>query len=411
MKADLIDESKDAAETGSMAELLEHYLPTCQVKRGQVVQGTIIRVSPQEIVVDIGAKCEGTVLNREIEKMDPLDVADLQPGSEVTAYVINPDGPGGAIVLSMARAQQEEGWRRAEALLKSKKSIKLEVISANRGGLIVRVGSVRGFVPASQLDPRRRIPRISDTGCHDALSDVVGSQMELQVIEVDRERNRLILSERTVLGQRRAEEAESLLDKLKEGDVCQGRISNLTHFGAFVDLGGLDGLLHLSEISWRPVGHPNDMFQLGQEIEVVVINVDRERQQVALSLKRLESDPWVNIDQRYKVGQTVEGRITRLTKWGAFARIVGDEAIEGLIHISELDEARVAHPRDAVRTGEVHMLRVVRIEADRHRMALSLKQAKAEEQAGTDWKSDYESSQEPPLEGSMAAALNEAMQE
>jgi small subunit ribosomal protein S1 len=232
------------------------------------------------------------------------------------------------------------------------------------------------------------VPRISDPNCGEVLSDLVGSTLKLKVIEVDKERNRLILSERAVTAEKREEEAEKLLESLEKGQVREGRVSNLTHFGAFVDLGGLDGLLHLSEISWYPVNHPGDVLEVGQELEVMVINVDRERKQFALSMKRLQSDPWVTVGERYKVGQLVEGRISRLTKWGAFVRLIGDEAIEGLIHISELDEGRIAHPRDVVRPGDVVTLCIVRVEPERHRLALSMKRVSEEERVGEDGKDD-----------------------
>jgi len=388
-----------------MARLLDQYAPASRLKRGQIVKGTIVRVGLDVIVVDVGAKCEGTISGRELEKLEPELVASLKPGDEVSVYIVNPEGPCGEVVLSLARARQEEGWRMAAALLESKEVVELEVTNCNRGGLIVRLGATRGFVPASQLAPSRGIPRMSDPSCQEALTSLVGSRLQLQVIEADREKNRLILSERAALARRRREEAHQLLASLQEGDVRRGTVSNLTHFGAFVDLGGLDGLLHVSEISWQPVGHPGDVLEVGQEVEVMVLSVDRERQQVALSMKRLEPDPWATVGQRYQVGQLVRGRITRLTKWGAFARIVGDEAIEGLIHVSELDEQRVVHPRDVVQPGEVLTLRVVRLEPERHRMALSRKQVVGGEEADVDWRADLAAaSHRPSVEGPMASA-------
>jgi small subunit ribosomal protein S1 len=372
----------------SMADLLEQYLPDGQLRRGEIVRGTVIRVTPHEIVVDVGAKCEGTVAGREMERLDSRFLESLKAGDELPVYILSSDGPGGEVALSVLRAQQEKGWSRAEALLESERPVELEIAASNRGGLLVRIGSVRGFVPASQLDPRRCVPRISDPDCREVLASLVGKKMTLQVIEVDRDRNRLILSERAALSKMRAKEARELFDTLEEGDVLDGRVSNLTHFGAFVDLGGVDGLLHLSEISWQPVEHPSDVFSVGQKVKVMILNVDRERKQVALSTKRLEDDPWTTVGERYHVGQLVKGRITRLAKWGAFARIVGDEAIEGLIHISELDEDRVGHPRDVVQSGDVVTLRVVRIEPERHRMALSLKRAQEEEPVEEDREED-----------------------
>ncbi|MGD1993379.1 MAG: S1 RNA-binding domain-containing protein [Anaerolineae bacterium] len=382
MIGDLNDYQDGSSSDGdlSMADLLEQYLPEDELRRGEVVRGTVIRVTPQEIVVDVGAKCEGTVSGRELERVEADVLDSLRPGDELSVYILSSDGAGGEVNLSIARAQQEKGWLEAEKLLENEQTIELEVASSNRGGLLVRIGGVRGFVPASQLDPARCVPRISDPECREVLSSMVGDQIELQVIEVDKDRNRLILSERAALAKVRAEEAQELFKSLEEGEIVEGRVSNLTHFGAFVDLGGVDGLLHLSEISWMPVEHPGDFFDVGQELRVMILSVDRERKQVALSTKRLEPDPWVGVEDRYESGQLVKGRVTRLAKWGAFARIVGDEAIEGLIHISELADERVSHPRDIVQSGDVVPLRIVRIEPERHRMALSLRRANSEEE-------------------------------
>ena len=363
------------ADDHLLARLLDEYAPVCSLERGAIVRGVVVQVGPTALIVDVGAKCEGVVPERELGRLDPQFLASLKPGDEVNVCVLNPDGPRGEILLSILRAQQAQDWCRAQALRESGEIIELEVESSNRGGLLVRIGGLRGFVPASQLDPARGIPRISDPACSEALARLVGSRMQLVVIEADQDRNRLILSERAALARRREEASRQVLATLREGEVRKGKVRNLTHFGAFVDLGGLDGLLHLSEISWQPVEHPADVLQVGQEVEVLVLSVDRERKQVALSMKRLEPDPWVTVGERYRVGQLVEARITRLTKWGAFARIVGDEAIEGLIHISELDDRKINHPSEVVQPGDVVTLRVVRLEPERHRMGLSLRQA------------------------------------
>lgn len=393
-----------------MSRLLEQYLPDRRLKAGQIVRGTVVRVDPGIIVVDVGAKCEGTITGRELDRVAPEALASLKPGDEVAVYILDPEGECGEITLSLARAQQEESWFQAETLLKSQETIELEVVGSNRGGLIVRLGNARGFVPASQLDLGRNIPRISDMNCSEALAGLVGCRMRLQVIEADRERSRLILSERAAISRAQIERANALLDSLKEGERRKGRVSNLTNFGAFIDLGGLDGLLHLSEISWKALNHPGEMLAVGQEVEVMVLGVDRERRQIALSLKRLQDDPWVDIGERYQVGQLVTARVTRLTKWGAFARLVNDEAIEGLIHVSELDEQHVTHPRDVVRPGQELTLRIVRIEPERHRLALSLKRVAVGEEADSDWKADYLEVQQAPPEGSIASAFQEATQ-
>ncbi|HEC34208.1 MAG TPA: S1 RNA-binding domain-containing protein [Chloroflexi bacterium] len=405
------DQSLPETEGDSLAQLLDKYLPGSRLQRGQIVRGRVIRVLPDAIIVDVGAKCEGTVSGQELERLDPEIAAGLKPGDPVRVYVVRPDGPGGEIVLSLARAEMETDWERASSLLERGEVIELEVASANRGGLIVQMGRLRGFVPASQLSRSRRIPRMSDPACAEVLAEMVGTRLRARVIEADQDRNRLILSERAAEAQQEREKRAQVLASLREGEIRRGQVSNLTGFGAFVDLGGVDGLIHLSEICWRRVEHPSEVLRVGQEVEVTVLSVDRERQRIALSMKRLEPDPWATIGERYQVGQLVEGRITRLTKWGAFACLVGDEAIEGLIHVSELDERRVAHPKEVVQPGQVLTLRIVRVEPERHRLALSLRQVRKGEAADVDWRSEYAAARQPPPEGSLASALGGALQE
>lgn len=382
--------SSDSPQTGEsdvLARLLEEYLPCPHLERGQVVRGTIIRVSPDAIIVDVGVKCEGVINRQDLERLSPEVVTQLKPGSRVMVYVVNPEGPGGEVVLSLARAQMQQDWEHACVLLEKGEPVELEVTSCNRGGLIVQLGRLRGFIPASQLSPSRAVPRISDPACAHVLGEMVGKRLRVCVIEANQERNRLILSERAVEAQREDEARAKFLASLHEGDIHSGRVSNLTDFGAFVDLGGVDGLVHLSEISWERLEHPREALQVGQEVKVMVLGVDMERQRVALSMKRLEPDPWETVGERYQVGQLIEGRITRLTKWGAFACIVGDEAIEGLIHVSELDEGHVAHPREVVQPGQEVTLRVVRVEPERHRLGLSLRAAN-QEVAQADWRAE-----------------------
>ncbi len=361
------------AEEG-LAQLLDDYLPTAQLQRGQVVCGTVLRVDPDAIVVDIKAKCEGMVNSREMDRLDQEFVERLKPGDKVMVYVVNPDEPHGEIVLSLVRARVEMDWQDVGELLEKKEVIEIEPISANRGGLIVQLGRLRGFVPASQLLSTHNVPRISDPQCVRVLEQLVGQKMRVQVIEADQERNRLILSERAAEAQLKESERVQFLASLRENEVRHGRVSNITSFGAFVDIGGLDGLVHLSELSWERVEHPSEVLQIGQPVDVYVLSVDQERQRIALSIKRLDPDPWRRLADRYHVGQLVECRVTRLTKWGAFACIVGDEAIEGLIHISELNDSSVDHPSDVVQQGDVMTLRILRVEPERHRLALSLRQ-------------------------------------
>jgi len=371
--------SSQVAKDHPLAQLLDDYMPGASLERGQIVRGVVVRSDAEAIIVDVGTKCEGIVSGREMEQLDPQVLERLQPGEKVMVYVVSPEGPCGEVVLSLARAQMETDWEVAQSHLDEQKIVELEVAAANRGGLIAYLGRLRGFIPASQLSPSRSIPRMSDTACSDALDQLIGVRLRVRVIEADRERNRLILSERAAEAQRERQDRAQILDSLDEGDVRCGRVSNLTDFGAFVDLGGIDGLVHLSEISWERVDHPSEVLQVGQDVKVTVLSVDRERQRVALSIKRLEPDPWATVAERYQVGQLIDCRITRLTKWGAFACIVDDEAIEGLVHVSELGDQRVDHPQEVVSPGQVLTLRVLRMEPERHRLALSLRQAAAED--------------------------------
>jgi small subunit ribosomal protein S1 len=275
--------------------------------------------------------------------------------------------------------------------------------------VIVHIGSLRGFVPGSQLATSRAATRSpAGLGSDDRWAALIGEPIQLKVIEVDQERRRLILSERAALRELRQGQRERLLSELTEGEVRQGRVTNLCDFGAFVDLGGVDGLVHLSELSWKRVAHPREVVEVGQQVEVHVLGVDRERERVALSLKQLQPDPWTAVEERYQEGQLVEGVITRLTKWGAFASIVGDEAIEGLIHISELAEGPVVHPRDIVQPEQVVTLRVIGVDRGRHRMALSLKRVAQGEYLGQDWEAMLAAEQTEP-ESQLSAALSETL--
>ncbi len=391
-----------------MAEMLERYLSCQRLEHGQVVPGVVVHVGPGGIIVDIGAKCEGIVPERDLEGMSPADRDAIHVGGEVLVYVVNPEDANDNIILSLSRAQIARDWREAQRLLESQEIIEKQVADCNKGGVIVHFGKVRGFVPGSQLVISRVASQpAAGPGGDDRWAALVGETLQLKVIEVDRERNRLILSERAALRDWRKSQRERLLNELTEGDVRQGRVINLADFGAFVDLGGMDGLVHLSELSWRRVAHPREVVEVGQEIEVYVLGVDRERQRVALSLKRLQPDPWASVEERYQEGQLVEGAITRLTKWGAFASIVGDEAIEGLIHVSELDEGSVVHPRDIVQPGQIVTLRVISVDGAHHRLALSLKQVVQGEHMDQDWKAILVAEQPEP-ESLLSVALSEA---
>lgn len=346
-----------------------------QLQRGQVLDGVIVHVSSSEILVDVGSKSEGIINEREVARMSPEDLAELHVGDSVLVYVLSPEDKNGNIILSLARAQAERDWRQAEKMFETGEIFEGEVAGYNKGGLIVRMGKVRGFVPASQ---------IASSGKAEEAGKLVGQNLRLKVIEIDRTRNRLILSERAAMREWRKQHKEKLLSELKEGDTCEGEVISLCDFGAFVDLGGADGLIHLSELSWRRVTHPSEVLSVGDQVEVYVLNVDRDRKRIGLSLKRLEKDPWNRITAQYQEGQLVEGTITKLVKFGAFARIAGDN-VEGLIHISELSDEHITHPKEAVQEGQTLTLRVIRIDPERRRIGLSLKRVASSDYVNSDW--------------------------
>jgi len=391
-----------------MADMLDHYTSCQRLERGQIVSGVVVHISPNEIIVDVGAKCDGVVPDRDLERMSPADLEAIHVGDEIPVYVINPEDDSGNILLSLSRAQAARDWLEAQRLLESQETIQRRVTGCNKGGVIVQVGRLRGFVPGSQLVTSRDTQQASAPGSDDRWAQLVGETLQLKLIEVDQKRNRLILSERAAMRGWRESQREKLLNELSEGETRRGRVINLADFGAFVDLGGMDGLVHLSELSWKRVSHPSEVVKAGQEIEVFVLGVDRERQRVALSIKRLQPDPWSSIEDRYQEGQLVEGEITRLTKWGAFASIVGDEAIEGLIHVSELDDGPVVHPQDILHPGQIVTLRVIGVDQKRHRMALSLKQAAQGEYLEQDWKAML-AAEQPKPQSPLSAALSETL--
>jgi len=281
------------------------------------------------------------------------------------------------------RAREEQDWLEVERMLQSSEACESNVIGYNKGGLIVPIGRLRGFVPASQVSALRRAAS-GGQNPEQRYAKMVGEPMNVCVIEMDRARRRLILSEKLALQETRESLKERLLDELQEGTVRAGRVTSLADFGAFINIDGADGLVHLSEISWDHIEHPNEVLKVGQEVKVKVISVDRERKRIGLSIRQLQDDPWVKKVERYREGQLVEGTITHLTKFGAFARI--DEEVEGLIHVSELSEQRVNHPKEVVKEGDIVTLRIIKIEPERHRVGLSLRKVDSPAYADLDWK-------------------------
>src|SRR6185436_15423631 len=372
------------ASVHPMQTLLESDYGLTMPLRGEIREGVIARITPSEILVDVGAKSEGVINGRELDSLDDATRKALAVGQTVLIYVIDPEDQNGNILLSLTRAREEKDWREAEALLDSQEVYTGMVAGFNKGGLIVKVGNVRGFIPASQLGPARRRRSEGETP-EQKWGRMIGEQAQVKVIEVDRSRNRLILSERAATKDSREAQKDRLLNEIKVGDVRKGHVISLAEFGAFVDIGGADGLVHLSELSWKHVTHPNEVLKVGQEVEVVVLNVDHDRKRIGLSLKRREDDPWTLIQKKYQIGQLISGTITKLAKFGAFARVEGEDEIEGLIHVSELAEGHIEHPREVVNEGQTITLRVIKVEPDKRRMGLSLKRVSSAEYAETDW--------------------------
>jgi small subunit ribosomal protein S1 len=377
-------QAQNAETQASMESLLqEEGLGIDFPQQGEIRRGIIASIGESEILVSIGTKSEGVIQARELEQVDPETRATLTVGKEIPVYVINPEDPNGSVQLSMVRALEETDWQLAESLLASTNTFTGKVIGFNKGGLIVPMGQLRGFVPASQISVLRRMDSSGNTP-EQRWGTMINDPITVTVIEVDRERRRLIMSERAALQETRETLKERLLDELADGDIRTGRVTSLADFGAFVNIDGADGLVHLSEISWERIEHPREALKVGQEVRVKVIGVDRERKRIGLSIRQLQEDPWVKKVQHIKEGQLVEGKITHLTKFGAFARL--GEDLEGLIHISELSEQRVNHPKEVVHEGDVITLRVIKIEPERHRIALSLRKVDSPAYADLDWK-------------------------
>jgi len=351
-------------------------------KPGEIRTGVIASISQGQILVSIGAKSEGVIAGREYEMISQDDLKSLEVGQEIAVFVITPEDQNGNLLLSYTRAREEQDWAQAEALLESKEYYSSKIIGYNKGGLIIPMGNLRGFIPASQVSITRRSEVSGDTP-EQRWGGMVGDEVTVVIIEVDRERRRLIMSERAASSETRETIKEKLIDELNVGDVRKGHITSLADFGAFVNISGADGLVHLSEISWDRIRHPNEVLKVGQEVDVKIISIDMDKKRIGLSIRQLEKDPWSDMVSNYKEGQLIEAKITRLVKFGAFARI--DENLEGLIHISEISEKRIEHPKEVLKEGDVLTLRVIKIDVDNHKIGLSLRRVDSMAYADMDW--------------------------
>ncbi len=353
----------------TMEDLLDEYLPSKVLRRGEIIDGRVMSRKAEGMLVDIGYKSEGFVPTKEMRSLGEAS-DELSVGDEIIAYVVNPEGNEGSSILSIDRARGEQGWRVLEKAMDNNETCKGVITGSNRGGAVVESEGVQGFVPLSQLvGPAREL---YVPGGEPPKEGFIGMEVEFKIIELNRRRNRAIFSERAALQAWKQIQKMRLVQELTEGEIRKGRVAGISNFGAFVDLGGADGLIHISELSWEPVKSPDEIVTVGTEIDVFVLRVDRENLKIALSLRRLQPEPWDEIETKFAVGQTVTGTVTKLANFGAFARI--DRGIEGLIHISELAHQVIKHPRDVVNEGDELELKIIRIEPERRRLGLSLKQ-------------------------------------
>lgn len=357
------------------ASLMEQFLSDPShdyktLKYGDVMEGIVMHKDREELLVDIGSKAEGIVPAKEYSSLSDEEKEQLAVGDSILVFVVQPENQEGHPVVSIDRARQEKSWRRLQERHEADDIIEAEVTNYNKGGLLVNLDGVRGFVPASQVTEIRG----GDESSKQAdMARLIGTTLPLKVIEINRHRNRLILSERQAVQERRDAMKEKLIKELTEGETRPGRVSSICDFGAFVDIGGADGLVHLSELSWSRVRHPSEVLKVGEEVEVYVLGINAEEKKIALSIKRTQPEPWSRVANSYEVGQLVKGTVTQLANFGAFARI--EDGIEGLIHVSELAEERIQHPKQVVEEGEELILRIIRIDPQRRRMGLSLRRA------------------------------------
>src|SRR6187200_2655576 len=330
-------------------------------EEGDVVSGEVVRIDKDEVLVDIGYKSEGVIPSTELSIRRSVDPAEeVALGEHVDALVLTKEDQEGRLVLSKKRARFEKAWRRIEAAAESGEPVEGLVIEVVKGGLITDLG-VRGFLPASLVDIRR----VQD------LDEYRDQTLRCKVIELNRSRNNVVLSRRAVLEEERREQRQQILDRLQPGVEVEGVISNIVDFGAFVDLDGIDGLIHISELSWSHVNHPSEVLEIGQTVRVKVLDVDRDRQRISLGLKQTQTDPWQRVVNTYSVGDVLEGKVTKVVAFGAFVEVV--EGVEGLVRMSELGQHHVENPRDVVNPGDVGRVKILEIDDERRRLSLSLK--------------------------------------
>ncbi len=361
-------------ENGEIVPIDESVL--IDFKDGDIVEGDVVVIDKDEVLVDIGYKSEGLIPSNELsirKGVDPQEIVEL--GQHIEALVLQKEDADGRLILSAKRAAFEKAWQRIEEAHQDQRTVEGPVIEVVKGGLIIDIG-LRGFLPASLVDIRR----VRN------LDSFMGQRLECKVIELNRSRNNVVLSRRAVLEEERKEERHRILTTLQEGDIVTGTISNLVDFGAFVDLEGIDGLIHISELSWNHVDHPSEVVEVGEEVQVKVLEVDRDRERISLGLKQTRKDPWQEIVERVNIGETIKGRVTKLVSFGAFVEVA--EGVEGLIHISELADHHVETPDEIVRSGDEVEARIIDVDAKRRRLSLSLRPKKEEREERSEQQDD-----------------------
>ena len=343
-------------------EIVPNYDLTINVfSEGDIVTGNVVRIDKDEILVDIGYKSEGVIPVNELSIRKNVNTShEVELGEEIDALVMTKEDADGRLILSKKRARFEKAWKRIEAAFESGEPVTGNVIEVVKGGLILDLG-VRGFLPASLVDIRR----VQD------LQEYVGQEINCRVIEMNRNRNNVVLSRRAVLEEERKEVRQQIIDDLTVGDIVEGSISNIVDFGAFVDLDGIDGLIHISELSWTHINHPSEVLQVNQKVKVKVLDIDRDRQRISLGLKQTQEDPWQKIVAQHNVGDVVDGRVTKIVAFGAFVEIYA--GIEGLVHISELASRHVERPDEVVSVGQTVQVKIIEVDSQRRRLSLSIK--------------------------------------
>src|SRR6266511_2899858 len=358
----------DVWTQGPDGELIPDYDSTFPIiNEGEVVRGKVVRVDKDEVLIDIGYKSEGVIPVSELSIRRSVNPADeVNIGDEIDALVMTKEDADGRLILSKKRARFEMAWKRIEGAAESGEPVEGTVIEVVKGGLILDLG-VRGFLPASLVDIRR----VQD------LDEFMGQTLRCKVIELNRSRNNVVLSRSAVLEEERKEMRQAILDRLSPGDVVTGTIFNIVDFGAFVDLEGIDGLIHISELSWSHVNHPSEVVSIGDTVRVKVLDIDRDRQRISLGLKQTQEDPWQKVLNEYKEGDVVDGKVTKIVAFGAFVQIL--PGVEGLVHISELAQHHVESPAEVVRPGDELQVKILEVDDSRRRLSLSVKRVEGQE--------------------------------